>query len=188
MWAAAIAAALLSAGVGATLERLAPQEVPLWPAYAVESLASPAVGAALAGARILAIVGVGLFVLSFLERLTAGWQRRGVPATLLLVAAVAATSFIAAQDPVAAAVDGIVTGLVTVAIVYGLLRFDAASVPAFLATGAVLQIAENALRKGTPAAMAYAALAAGVAIAVAWAVTRYLDRARSEHARSAATA
>jgi hypothetical protein len=118
-------------------------------------------------------------VLCFLERLTAGWQRRGALATLLLVAAVAASSFVAAQDPVAAAVDGIVTGIATAAIVYGLMRFDATSVPAYLATGGVLQIAENALRKGTPAAFMHATLAAVVAIVVTSAVVRYLGRARA---------
>ncbi len=180
-WAAGVFAALFAAGVGAVLERFAPQTVPLWPEYVVESFALPALGAVLAGARILAVASVGLFVLCFLERLTVGWQRRGVLATLLLVAAVAASSFVAAQDPVAAAVDGTVTGIATAAIVYGLMRFDATSVPAYLATGGVLQIAENALRKGTPAAFMHATLAAVVAIGVTSAVVRYLGHARAAH-------
>lgn len=179
VWAAGVAAALFAAGVGAALERLAPQTVPLWPAFAVESLALPALGAISAGVRTLAIASVGLFVLCFLEWLTAGWQRRGALAALVLVTAVAASSFVAAQDPVVAAVDGVVTGLATAAIVYGLLRFDATAVPAYLATGAVLQLAENALLKGTPTAFVHAALAAAIAIGVAWALTRYLDRART---------
>jgi hypothetical protein len=184
VWAAGIAAALFAAGVGAVLERLAPQSVPLWPAFAVESLASPALGAATAGARILALAAVGLFVLFFLEGLTSGWRRRGLLAGIVLVAAVTAASFLVAQDPVVAAVDGVVTGLAAVAIVYGLLRFDALALPAFLATGVVLQFAENAARKGAEA-YANAALAAGVAIAVTWLVTRYLRDARAATARSA---
>jgi hypothetical protein len=178
VWGAGVAAALFAAGVGAVLERFAPQTVPLWPAFAVESLALPALGAAFAGARILAVVSVGLFVLCFLERLTASWQRRGALASLLLVAAVAAASFVGAQDPIAAAVDGVVTGVATVAIVYGLLRFDATALPAFLATGAILQIVEDALRKQAPAAFGHAVLAAAFVIVVTWAVMRYLARAR----------
>jgi hypothetical protein len=65
-----------------------------------------------------------------------------------------------------------------VAIVYGLLRFDATALPAFLATGAILQIVEDALRKQAPAAFGHAILAAGVVIVVTWAVMRYLARAR----------
>jgi hypothetical protein len=102
----------------------------------------------------------------------------------VLVAAVAAASFIAAQDPVTAAVDGIVTGVATVAIVYGLLRFDATAVPAFLATGAILQFAENALLEGTPGSFARSALAVAVAVVVAWAATQYLVRARAAHVAS----
>jgi hypothetical protein len=185
VWAAGAAAALFAAGVGAVLERLAPQTVPLWPAYAIESLALPALGAVLAGARILAVAGVGLFVLCYLERLTAGWQRRGVLASLLLVTAVAAASFVGAQDPIAAAVDGVVTGAATVAIVYGLLRFDATALPAFLATGAMLQIVEDALRKQAPAAFGHAILATVFVIVMTWAVMRYLARARSAHAAGA---
>jgi len=183
VWAAGAAAALFAAGVGAVLERFAPQTVPLWPAFAVESLALPALGSAVAGARILAVVGVGLFVLCFLERLTAGWQRRGVLASLLLVTAVAAASFVGAQDPIAAAVDGVVTGAATAAIVYGLLRFDATALPAFLATGAILQIVENAARKGA-SAYGDAALAALVVIAVTSLVMRYLSDARAAAAQA----
>jgi hypothetical protein len=145
------------------------------------------VGAISAGARALAVASVGLFVLTFLAWLTAGWQRRGALAAIVLVAAVAAASFVAAQDPLVAAVDGIVTGLATAAIVYGLLRFDAMAVPAFLATGAVLQIAENAVHKATPAAFGHATLAVAVAIIVAWALMRYLARARIAHASLAAS-
>jgi hypothetical protein len=178
-WAAGVAAALFAAGVGAALERLAPQTVPSWPALSIESLMWPALGAASAGVRVVALVCVGLFALYFLEVLTSGWQRRGPLAALVLVAAVTATSFVAAQDPVLAAVDGVVTGAATVAIVYGLLRFDVAALPAFLTTGAILQIAEGALAKGTQVALWHAALAMLVAIAVAWVLTRYLERRRA---------
>jgi hypothetical protein len=177
VWAAGVAAALFAAGVGGALARLAPQAMPHWPTFAIESQSLPVLGALTAAAHVVALVGVGLFALYFLELLTGGWRRRGLLAALLLVAAVTAASFVAAQDPILAAVDGIVTGAATVAIVYGLLRFDPRALPPFLVTGAVLQITESALRKGTATALVHGALAIGVAVVVAWAYGRYLARA-----------
>jgi hypothetical protein len=51
-------------------------------------------------------------------------------------------------------------------------------VPAFVATGAVLEFAEGAVRKGSTDALVHAAIAIAVAIALAWFATRYLRRAQ----------
>jgi hypothetical protein len=178
-WALAVAAALFAAGVRAALDRITPPSVPLWPVYGVESLALPALGAAVEGARLLAAIGVGIFLLHWLAQLTGGWTRRAwLVAGLLIVIAVAA-SLGGAQDPRIALVEGLATGGVAVAVVYGLLRFDYALVPAYMATGAALGFVENALRKDDPHALVYAAIAIVVSALVAWALTRYVVRARS---------
>ena len=178
-WALAVFAALFVAGVRAALDRITPASVPLWPSYGVEALASPWLGAALAGARLLSAVAVGLFLLYWLERLTAGWQRRAWLASALLVVIAVATSLAGANDARTAAAEGIATGAAGIAAVYGLLRFDYALLPAYMATGAALGFVENALRKGDRVALGYAAVAIAVAALVAWGLTRYLDRARA---------
>jgi hypothetical protein len=63
--------------------------------------------------------------------------------------------------------------------VYGVLRFDALAVPAFVATGGVLDLMASVLRKGNPAAFVDLALALVVVALIAWGTTRYLARARA---------
>ncbi len=180
VWIAGICAGLFTAGVGAVLERIVPATAPLWPTYGTESAVLPPLGAALVGARLLPVIGIGLFVLFGLERLTADWRRLGWLAVLLLIAITTATSLAAAPDPRAAAGAGVVTGIAVAAVVYGLLRFDYRAVPPFLAIGVVLPFAENALWKGTPAALANAAIAIAVAALVTWGAMRYIERVRAD--------
>ena len=73
-----------------------------------------------------------------------------------------------------------------IAAIYGLLRFDALAVPAFVATGGILDLVATAVRKGYPAALVDAAVAIGVVVLVAWSVTRYLAQARAAAAGTAA--
>ncbi len=184
-WVLGIAAGLVAAGVAAVLDGVLPTTMPLWPKFRFESLALPALGAALAGARLLSAIGVGLFMLFWLQRMTSGWQRRGWLAAIVLVVVVAATALAGAQDPAGAAFAGVGSGLVAVAVVYGVLRFDCCAVPAYVATGFALEFAADALRKGTAAALMNAAIAIGVAVLAAWGVTRYLERARAAGAGGA---
>ncbi len=185
-WAAGVAAALLASGVGAALARIAPQTVPLWPDLGLVSLASPAVGALISGARTLLTIAVGLFLLVILERITDHWHRRRWLVALVLIAVLVATG-LAAADPIATIARGIAGGLVLVAIVLGLLRYDGAAVPAFIATGGTLSFIEEAVRGGWPAAPLHALIAALAAAAVAWLATRYIVAARTV-ATTAATA
>ncbi len=178
-WALAIAAALFVAGARSSLERLAPASVPLWPSYGVEALALPWLGAALAGAKLLSAIGVGLFLLYWLERLTAGWRRRAWLASLLLVVVAVAGALAGKQDSTMAIVAGLGSGLVGVAVVYGLLRFDYGLLPTYMATGAALGFVENALRKDDSPALVYAGIAIAVAAAVAWGATAYIARRRA---------
>jgi hypothetical protein len=175
---AGIAAACFAAGVGAIAARFMPSFAPRWPAFGAESLSLPWLGAALAGARLVAAIGVGLFVLHGLSRLTSGWRRRGGIAALTVVAVVAAVALFGATDSPAAAAAGMATGAAVVAVVYGVLRFDYLAVPAFVGTGAVLDFVAGALQKNSPVAYANAGIAIAVSVLVTLAATRYLARAR----------
>jgi len=165
---------------------LLPQSVPRWPAFGVESLALPWLGAGLVGARVLYGIAVALFLLHWFSQLTASWQRRGWLTAFIAIAIFATLGLGGARDAIAAGAAGALGGAAIVVVVYALLRFDALAVPSFIATGAVLEVAESALRKGDARSLGNAALAIGVSVAIAWAATRYLARAR-EIAEDAAT-
>jgi hypothetical protein len=178
-WMGGVAAACFVAGIGAIAGRFVPSLSPRWPAFAVESQALPWLGAAIEGARLVAGIGTGLFVLHVLARLTSGWRRRGWIAGLAVILAFAAIAFFGVTDTAEAALAGAVAGAAVVATVYGFLRFDYLAVPAYVATGAVLEFAASALRKGYPAAYANAGIAIAMSVLVTLAVTRYLVRARA---------
>ena len=88
-WAAGVAAALFVAGAGALAGSLVAPETPLWPSSAFESAAWPWVAAALAGLPTVSAIGVGLFVLHILDRVTAAWTRRSWLAGAVVVALIA---------------------------------------------------------------------------------------------------
>ncbi|MEO8675319.1 MAG: CPBP family intramembrane glutamic endopeptidase [Casimicrobiaceae bacterium] len=183
-WTAGVAAACFVAGVGAIAAGLLPQSAPRWPAFGVESLALPWLGAALAGTRALFAIGVALYLLHWLGQLTGGWQRRGWLAACIAIAIFATLGQAGARDALVAGAAGALEGAAMVAVVYALLRFDALAVPAFVATGAALDFVEGALRKGGTGALVNAAIAIVVTVAVAWAATIYLQRARERAAAS----
>jgi len=186
-WAAGIAAAGLVAGVGVLAAAFIPRAAPLWPALGVEALALPLLGAMLAGARALYGIVLALFLLHWMSRLTAGWQRRGWLVALIAIALFATLGLSGARDAAVAGAAGGLTGAAMIAAVYGLLRFDALAVPAFVATGGILDLVATAARKGYPAALVDAAVAIGVVVLVAWSVTRFLAQARVAAAGTAAT-
>jgi hypothetical protein len=177
-WTAGIAAALVAAGAGAALAGLAPRTVPHWPQFPFASLAVPVGGAVLQGLAVLTASAVGLFLLDVLTRLTDGWQRRRWSVPVIFGAVTMALALVAAPNPVAAAIGGVAAGLVTAILVLGLLRFDYRAVPSYCATGIVLDLVEGAPARGTVADWGYVAVAAVVAMLVAWAATHYLGRAR----------
>ncbi len=121
---------------------------------------------------------VAVFLLHWFGQLTAAWQRRGWLTAFIVIAIFATLGLGGSRDAVVAGAVGALAGAALVAAVYGTLRFDALAVPAFVATGAVLEIAEGALRAGHPRAIFNSAISIGVTVAVAWAATRYLRRAR----------
>ena len=186
VWVEGVAAACFVAGVGAIAMGLLPQSVPRWPAFGAESLALPWLGAAIVGARTLYGIAVALFLLHWFAQLTAGWQRRGWLTAFIAIAIFATLGLGGARDAIAAGAAGALAGAAIVGVVYALLRFDPLAVPAFVATGTVLEVLEAALRKGGAGALVNAAIAIAVAVAIAWAATRYLQRARDIAAQSAA--
>jgi hypothetical protein len=186
-WAAGIAAGAFVAGVGALAAALVPRSVPLWPTLGIESLALPPLGAALAGARALYAIVVALFLLHWTSQLTAGWQRRGWLVAAIAIALFATLGLAGSRDAPVGGVAGALAGIAVIVAVYGLLRFDALAVPAFVATGSALDLAAGALRKGHAAALPDAALALAVVALIAWGVTRYLARARASAAHAPST-
>jgi hypothetical protein len=119
-----------------------------------------------------------LFLLLVLERISASWQRRRWLVALVLVLVLAATG-VTASDPVAAMLRGIASGVVLAAVLFGLLRYEAASVPAFVATGGSLAFIEEAARGAWPAAPVHATIVVVATAAIAWIATRYIVAART---------
>ncbi len=178
-WAAGVAGALFVAGASALAGSLVPPETPMWPSLAFASAAFPWAAAALDGLSTISVIGVGLFVLHLLDRVTAAWTRRSWLA--MAVAAALIAGLIAAKAGGVGGVGGaiaggIVAGLFAAAIIYWVLRFDFRTVPGYLVTVGVLDAAENAALTGTADGWVAFAVATTVGIAVAIVVTRYVSR------------
>ena len=175
-WAAGVAAALFVAGAGAAAGRLVPAEAPLWPSVALESATFPWAAAALEGLAIVPSIGVGLFLLHILDRITAAWTRRSGFAVAIVVVLITGIIAVKAGEVGAALAEGIAAGLFAAAVVYYVLRFDARTVPAYLVTAGLTDAAEDAALQGTAAGWASFAIAAAVSVAFGIAVTRYISR------------
>jgi hypothetical protein len=175
-WAAGVAAAFFVAGAGALAGRLVPPEAPRWPSVALESAAFPWAAAALEGLAAVSAIGVGLFLLHILDRVTAAWTRRSWFALALVVALIAGIIAVKTGEAGDALAEGIGAGLFAAAVVYFVLRFDARTVPAYLVTAGLLDAVENAALQGTRAGWVAFAIAAAVSIAVGMAATRYICR------------
>jgi hypothetical protein len=193
-WAAGAAAALAVAGAGAFAEQLVTPETPLWPSLSFEAAASPWAAAALHGVGVLSSIGVALFVLHILDRVTASWTRRGWLAIAVVVALIA--GFLAAKgsSEVGAVLAGaVIAGGIAAAVVFGVLRFDARTVPGYVVAAAVISAAEDAAVDGTITGWSAFAVYTAVALAMGWIALRYLERkgppaeVEAEPARAPAT-
>ena len=147
-----------------------------WPPSGFESAASPWIAAALDGLSTVSSIGVGLFVLHMLERVTAAWTRRSWVAGAAVVALITGLVALKAGAVGAALAEGIAAGLVATAVVYYVLRFDARTVPGYLVAAALIDAAETAVVTGTRDGWVEFALLAVVGIAVGIVATRYLGR------------
>ncbi len=175
-WAVGVAVALAVAGLAAVSGMLAPRTAPLWPVLKLATLAWPVVGALVGPIGLTGTIGAALFVLYLLDRGTRGWTRRRWMAALLLVLISCAAALGGGGEPEAALVRGIVKGLVSFALLWWVLRYDLRAIPAFLATGTLLEAARSAALEGTSSAWFLFAVGAVVTAAVVWAVTRYIAR------------
>ena len=155
---------------------LAPRLAPLWPTLKLANLAWPVIGALVDPFGLAWASGAALFVLYLLDRGTRGWTHRPWMAALLLVLISCAAALVGGGEPEAALLRGVVKGLVSFALLWWVLRFDLRTIPAFLATGMLLEAARNAALEGTSGAWFLFAIGALVTVVVAWAVTRYIAR------------
>jgi hypothetical protein len=177
-WMAGVAALLLTAGAGAVVAALTPRAEPLWPGYGIEAAWFPPLAAALEGARVLTVSGVAIFALHWLARVTGDFTRRRWLTLAVLVLAFCGNALVGGDDVQVALAAGATQGLLAAVVVYAVLRFDYRAVPAFLAADLALQALASAAQKGTASAWGQCAVLVVVAAASAWAVGRYLDRAR----------
>ena len=191
-WAAAVAAALLVAGVETVITNLGPRQVPMWPPQLGGSTWSPALAAFLGGVGFVNTVAIGLFVLCIVARLTRNWTRYAAVGAGLVILLQCASALTRGGPQLAGAiVAGIASGVVLAAVLWLLLRYDARLVPAYLATGGVLGTVARAAQDGTSAAYAAAAVGVLTTVAMAWLCMRYIDaplRADAAPATAPATA
>ena len=117
-----------------------------------------------------------MFVLYLIDRGTRGWTFRPWMAALLLVLISCAAALTGGGEPEAALLRGVVKGLLSFVLLWWVLRYDLRAIPAFLATGMVLEAARDAALEGTTGAWALFAAGAVVTVAVTWVVTRYIAR------------
>ncbi|MFO1414989.1 MAG: CPBP family intramembrane glutamic endopeptidase [Burkholderiales bacterium] len=173
-WAAGVAAALAAGGLAAALTHLVPPTMPVWPDLKVLGAAWPVAAAALNGASVVPGVAILLFLLSVIDRATAGWTRRRTLAALVIVVLSIAGATVAGQPGAFAMLEGVIEGGAAFAFAWLVLRYDLRSVPAFVATGQVLGAAKNAALLGTATGWLGFAMTAAVVVALAWFVTRRL--------------
>jgi hypothetical protein len=175
-WAMGAAAALVAAGITAALAGLVAPAFPVWPDLKVYSYAWPAAGAVVSAFAFVPALAVTLFLLAVIDRGTAGWTRR-VPLVAIALAmfgvAVALLSGLEFGDALR---RGVVEGLVALAFAWLVLRYNLTSVPAFVATGLLLDGARSAALVGSPSAGWLYALSAATTIGLTVAATRYLRR------------
>jgi len=175
-WAVGVAVALAVAGLAAASETLALREAPLWPELKMAALAWPLAGALVEPFGLVPATGTALFVLFLLDRGTRRWTERLWMAALLLVSISFVAALVGGGEPLAALARGVVKGLLTFVLLWQVLRYDLRAIPAFLATGMVLEAANNAALEGSYEAWLRFAVSALVTVAVTIGVTRYIAR------------
>ena len=175
-WMVGVAAALATAGIAAALGALVAPPMPSWPALKNQAAAWPWAAALTSGLAVLPALTVTLFLLSVIDRATSGWARRLPLAALMLVLIGVAFAILSGQATADAILQGAVGGLTTFAFAWLLLRYDLRAVPAFVATGIILDGIKSASLAGTPMTWVALALAGTVLVVLALAATRYLSK------------
>jgi hypothetical protein len=174
LWLRGGALALVAIGVDVALATFAPDSAPLWPKYDVENTWLPWLGRALAAVKLLPLIGFATVALDWLNRITAGWTRRRVLATALLMLTNAAIAAISAEQWFDIAAAGLVVGAVATLLFVTVLRFDLRALAPFVAVYVSSMVVAQALQKGTLEAALLGAVGVAANLLVAWVVTRYL--------------
>ncbi|HEX8009490.1 MAG TPA: type II CAAX endopeptidase family protein, partial [Casimicrobiaceae bacterium] len=174
LWLRGAATAALVLGINFAAGALAPDSVPLWPKFAAEDTALPWLARALGALNILPVIALTIVVLHWLDRFTAGWTHRKLPATLLLILTEAAIAAVGAERWSDIAVAGLVGGGVATLLFATVLRFDLRTIPALVAVYASLSAIGQGLQKGTVEAAWLTAIGVLALLAVAWLAMRYL--------------
>jgi hypothetical protein len=175
-WAAGVAAACLVVGLQTALAGAAPRSVPLWPPLP-EGQWSPLAGAVLGGLNMVPLIGAALFVVYVVARLTHGFSRRGWLGVGMIVLLQCASALAGAGGQyVPALLGGLAAGLTSAAVLWWLVRYDLRMLPAYIVASALIGTLVRVVQVGTAQAWMLFALQAAVAIAMAWIVTRYIDR------------
>jgi len=174
-WIAGVCAALLLRGLAAALGAIESPRYPQWPEQPAWALAWPwgsVLGTFVAYAIALT---TALFVLALLARATEGWTRRVPMAAAALVLLTIAAALPASRDVVPALLAGVTGGLTMFAAIALILRHDARTMPAFVATMLALAGAEATAQVALPLAWGLFAASAAVLGVLAWIASRYLD-------------
>jgi hypothetical protein len=133
--------------------------------------------AALHGLGVLSSIGVALFVLHILDRVTASWTRRAWLAVAVVVALIAGVVAAKGGSELGSMIaGGLVAGAIAAAVVYAVLRFDARTIPGYVVAATLVSAAEEAALDGTAAGWSEFVVYAAVAAAIGWAAVRYIDR------------
>ena len=174
LWLRGAAAAALAVGVNLAAGALTPDTAPLWPKFDAENTALPWLARPLGAFNILPLMGLAVVALHWLDRFTAGWTRRRVQATILLMLTEAAVAAVGADQWADIAVTALIGGAVATLLFASVLRFDLRTVPALIAVYVSLTTIAQGLQKGTSQAAWLTAIGVAAVLAVAWAAMRYL--------------
>ncbi len=173
-WCAGCAAALALGGAFLLAARAYSEVEPAWPSYPFEEAAVPALAAALSGLRFPFAAAVALFLLAVLSRVTDGGTRRRWLLPLLFALAFGAESLQGAGAPPLAIAAAVAAGLFAAMLIDAVVCLDPRTVPAFLATAALVAGLDAALAKATAQGYLLFGIEAACLVVATWLVQRYL--------------
>ncbi|MEO8740502.1 MAG: CPBP family intramembrane glutamic endopeptidase [Casimicrobiaceae bacterium] len=178
LWWRGVQAGLFAVGVKVLAGAVAMRDVPHWPGVGEDNAWVPWL-AALTSPTVVVLAGtaVAAFVLYWLNRLTDGWQRRRGLTFALLVVVAAAQAALRADDWLEIVFAGVAVGALNTLLFATVLRFDLRAVPGFVGAEIAAAVVAEAVLERTASAAWHAVLQLGVALALTWAITRYLVRA-----------
>ncbi len=159
----------LLAGLGALGLRLAPSSLPPWPDYSGAADSWPLL-AAVIGPVTSWITGTALFlvVVAAIQALTNGWnRRRGLTVGLLIALGLVVTGGEGFESVSLWLLEGVLTGVVLLAIWVVALRHHPALVPLVTAAGATLAAIRAAILGAYPGATAGSVIGAVLVVALA---------------------